>query len=208
MRLSLDAIKLCERKFGKGDFVGFEHGETPDTSQLSEADGVRVFEELAQACFIEYETDMHINALGQHIFSMMYEPDQYFYLENKRNGRRLRIYLRNAYYLCILEENGIEETQTMYRFKLLPTLELVVSAFAYGLRESTEQKDGVEQSKPGDWKKEILLDGKAWNRGEQTEELHLADLEAYTDCTDLINAVTTWMFRNMADKQNVEEQRG
>ena len=213
MRLSLRAIQLCQMKFGKGRFYGFEQMDEADLEHISEEDAKQDFNELIQNGIIDTSNDsIHISALGQHIFNMMLEPEQYIILDNKASNVCIRVYIRNTYYLCIIENKKVKTDYDYDRYilELLPTLELVIGAFTYALQDNdvkqTQQDIRIEGKA---WKKdrkncsEIEICGKYENEKiygqivEQKEDAENRKSEFESEISELINQLTVWMFGNI-----------
>ncbi len=218
MRLSLKAIELCRTKFGKGEFCGFEQNEESVIDPMLQEVTSRDFDELTQNGIIDITDDnIHISALGQHIFYMMLEPEQYIMLDNEADNKRVRIYIRNTYYLCVIEDKKVKskDEYNRYIFKLLPKLDLVVGAFVHALH----RKDNYASLKNDNdnIKQDISIIGKAWNteRNEISQitiqgnyengAIHYQMIEEIegveskpknfeTETSELVNMLTKWTF--------------
>lgn len=215
MRLSLKTIEICRRKYGKGDFYGFDQMNEFLLEDLVQEDVESDFEELLQNGILEVsEDEIHFNALGHHIFNMMITPEQYIVIENGAKKMSIRIYVRNAYYLCVIEDQNIRDYDdyNKYKVKLLPDLNLVVGAFVHGLNVN-----GTSTMENND----ISIRGKAWNKGREVHAemeingyydqetvcyqrkeiengLTKCQEEAESDVSELVNALTKWLFDKIA----------
>ena len=220
MKLSKKAIELCRMKLGNRGICGFEYMQDISLYDISEESAKRDFYKLMESGMIDCSGDkIHISALGQHIFNMMSEPEQYVMLENTVNCICARLYIRNCYYLCVIEDKKIEsdEEYDKYTFELLPRLDLVVGLFAYVLHhdentETLDSKDGRQVLQ------DIRIIGKAWDKGRKiisenelcgnyhNEEIHYkikdeinGNVEVMkSDTCELINKLTGWMFEKIA----------
>lgn len=220
MRLSLRAIELCRMKLGKGAFCGFQEMDESILDGISEESAKRDFDELIQNGVISlFEDNVHISPLGQHIFHMMLKPEQYIMVNYAASSACVRIYIRDAYYLCVLEDKTVilEDEYSRYTLELLPRLELVIGSFAYALQRderyaSMEAHDGQQANS------DLLIVGKAWNQDrEMISELTIcgdchegnircqaADKAGGSDefeCeqSELINRLTGWVFENISE---------
>lgn len=191
MKLSGNALQLCNMKFGKGVFYGFEKINVFEAGILSEKEAREVFDELLENGLIDLSTeDVHISALGQHICNMLCEPEQYIYLENKNNRKSVKIYIRNTYYLSIIEDLDSGEKRK-YQMELLPRLELVTSAFVYALYQKENTKD----------KADIKVMGWAWNRNRKcVSEILIVEQIISDEIPERINRLTNWMIQNLANR--------
>ena len=107
MKLSLRTIELCRMKFGKGIFKGFELNPVYNISSLSEEDVQKDFDILLNNEILEVNDRVQIIALGQHIFNMMVAPEQFIYIDNEIKKIHTRVYLKIAFYLCVIEDKKI-----------------------------------------------------------------------------------------------------
>lgn len=214
MRLSLRALELCCTKFGKGSFYGFEQTGESALNGITEEDAAKDFDELLQNGIISVMgDDIHISALGHHIFNMMITPEQCIILDNETIGICVRIYIRNAYYLCVMENKNIESTDSYdrYIFDLLPRLDMIVGAFVYILHNTKNSE-----------KQNVRIIGKAWDEERNViSEFTAEDVicQSGTACCNideesngtkketekfedevsaLINKLTMWMFGNIS----------
>lgn len=224
MRLSSRAIELCRTKLGKGDLCGLQEG--PALDGISEESARQLLEELTRdGTILLSEDGVRISPLGQHIFRMMLEPEQYIMVDRTAGSARVRIYIRDAYYLCVVEDKTVtsEDDHGRYTLRLLPRLELVVGSFAYvlqhdGTHAPEEAQDG-QQAGP-----DILVVGKAWDRDRASAaeltirgDFHGEDIRCQAaegsgdpeefECgpSELVNRITGWMFKNFsaADQSEV-----
>lgn len=222
MRLSLRAIELCRIKFGKGVFVGFESIDESILSGISEVDARRDFDELTQNGIIDFiDDDIHISALGQHIFNMMLEPEQYIMLDNTADNICARIYIRNTYYLCVLEDKKVKSNDVYdrYIFELLPRLDLLVGSFAYVLHRNKKHMSVADGNRQVE--QDIRIVGKAWNKDrkiiseimicgkyhmdaiqyqmvEQIDGVETKVKELESETSELVNKLTKWMFEKIS----------
>ena len=223
MKLSLRAIELCRRKWGKGLFYGFENIDKSILESVSKEKVREDFDVLTQNGIIDFcDGEIHISALGHHIFNMMHEPEQYITLSNEVNGICVRVYIRDAYYLCVIADKTIKEDDEdgRYIIKLLPKLDFVIGSFVHALY--CEEKRTLER---GDMRKEtkqdIQIEGKSWNKnGEVISEImilgnyqldgvywkSIEKFEGYEykkeefegEISQLVNEVTKWLFQKIS----------
>ena len=152
MKLTIEEIEICRRKCGKGSLMGFEKTGSLDR-ELSEEEADRVFDRLAENGLIEiFEDSIRLSAFGHFLISIMSEPEQFIMLENPTNGTITRLYLRNAYYLCVIEYKNAGRDRLI--LELLPDLKQVVGSFVFAL-----QKDGKTEKK-----EELRVTARSWNK--------------------------------------------
>lgn len=150
---------------------------------------------------------------------MMLAPEQYIMLNNEIDSICVRIYIRNTYYLCVIEDKKIKSDveYARYTLDLLPRLELVIGSFVYALHRN----ECCEVVKYDDGKYDIHIIGKAWNKeGEIISEIaiegnyHNKDIyykmiehvegfdckveESEIDASEFINKITKWMFEKFS----------
>ena len=136
MKLSLNAIEICKNKFGKGELRGFDLSGGADKNEMSRSAAYAVFDELDEAgMLVMADGELHISALGQHILNMMLTPELFLVLDSGLKEVCVRVYIRDAYYLCVLENKAITSDTNAERFtlELVPGFEQVVGAFVYAL---------------------------------------------------------------------------
>lgn len=219
MRLSLRALELCRTKLNKGFFCGFQEMDESILDGISEESAKRDFDELTRNGVISlFEGNVHISPLGQHIFHMMLEPDQYIMVDYAESSVCVRIYIRDAYYLCVIADKTVisEDEYNRYTLKLLPRLELVIGSFAYALQRN-ETHASIEDRDDRQASSFIQIIGKAWNQDreiiseftvcgdchEGNIRYQVADTtegldELECEPSELINKLTGWMFENIS----------
>ncbi len=236
MKLSPEAIIACSEKYGKGPLCGFSGSIGADVGALPEEDQQRICDELAENELIDLSgEEIHISALGHHILNMMIFPEVFVMVENRVLNVNVRIYIRNAYYLLVLDRrNGTEAApESKIIIELLPTLKGVVSAFVYALYRSKEKKAETRGRTPhvgtdGEPDHDITITEKAWNKervlysdvvwyaGYEGEEIRCHEVKDLTGgkkveagmkypVSDLVNAVTRWVFDRLSDTMREEE---
>jgi len=213
MRLSLRALEICRVKYGKGIFCGMELVEESYFDELAEADIRKDYDILLQNEMIENATGtIRISALGQHILGMLVAPEQYIMINNVADSVCVRVYIKNAYYLCVLEDKKVEayDEYDRYIVELLPNLDLVVGSFVHAIHREEAASLMVD-----DGQNPLEIVGKAWNKdgevcseitisGEYFEEgIHcqmLKPVKEEFDCESyrLINKITEWVLKNIA----------
>lgn len=216
MRLSLRALELCRIKLNKGIFCGFQEVNTSILDGISEESARRDFDELTRNGVISLsDGNVHISPLGQHIFHMMLEPEQYIMVNYIGNCVCVRIYIRDAYYLCVMEDKAVtsEDDYSRYTLELLPKLELVVGSFVYALeRDETRTLAQANDSRSAE--SGICIIGKAWNQNREMSskltifgDYHGKNIryqaaesldEIECEPSELINKLTGWMFENIS----------
>ena len=191
MRFTTKTLKLCEAKYAKGKFTGFENEDFTDEELNPEEIGEEM-QFLIDDGIVDVDNDTHISPLGQHVFHMMTEPDQYIYIDNKAKEVSLRMYIRDTYYLSVLEDQKekTENGDSRYLFKLLPTLDMVVGGFAYAIRSG--ESDEKENDDKG-----IVIQKTSW--GKEREVISSDSYEGTKDECDLINDTTKWLFDSIAE---------
>ena len=219
MNLSLRTIRLCERKFGKGGFWGFDPAEEADFDALTQEDAGEELDTLLEGGLAELVNDeIRFSALGHHIFNMMTRPEQFLCLSNEADRICVRIYIRNAYYLFLGEDRMVAAHEDRGRFtlELLPNLDQVIGSFVYALRRKHSADGEAASSTPEftvegrDFDSEgvVLSELTVFGRYEgddvsmslkKTDETEAAVFrEADCDISALINSVTSWLFERFA----------
>lgn len=215
MRLSLRALKLCRAKLGKGSFHGFQEADAPILDEISEESARQDFEEMTQSGVVELsDGNVRISPLGQHIFHMLLDPDQYIMIDYEESSVRVRVYIRDVYYLCVLEDKTVqsEDGYGRFIFRLVPLLEHVIGSFAYAFQREETALEPSEDADPA-----FQITGKAWNRGREViselaihgccREEHISCRETETaegarefkcEQYELINRLTKWMLENLS----------
>lgn len=223
MKLSARAFELCRIKMGKREVCGFEQLDDTVPDSLSEAE--KILDELFQNEMLDtVNGDIHISALGQHFLHMMCEPEQYIMIDNTIDERCIRIYLRNTYYLCVLEDNKMnsERKESEYILELLPTFDLVVGAVAYGLHRDNNSVLIKQEKQKCCSDVHFRIICKAWNEDREVyKEMDMygtyvgnyinyridKDMEEYkSDVCVMINKVTGWMLDEISEKYKNEVQ--
>lgn len=220
MRLSLRALEMCRVKYGKGIFCGMEPMEESYFNDMTEADAGKDYDELIQNGMIENATgDIRISALGQHILGMLVAPEQYIMLNNVADSVCVRVYIKNTYYLCVMEEKETEDSDECSRYivELLPTLELVVGAFLHAIH----REEATSQLQASTGRNILEIEGKAWSKnreinaelaisgeyvGEGMRCQMLKPVKEEFDCElyRLINKITEWVLKNIAETYESE----
>ena len=221
MRFSLNALETCRLKYGKGLFVGYEPIDMDIPDSYSEEDMITIIKELGRSGIIEAtEDDIHLSALAHHIFNMMIEPEIFMDLHNSITSRRAKVYIRNAYYLCVMEDQTVESSNNFDRFsvELLPRLDLVVGSFISTLSyPDIHTADSVQLSTGStsadisciSWDKErnklseLLIE--SYYRNDSVDYRIIKGSEGNREGTvyhseelsDLINTLTKWMFTQL-----------
>ena len=168
MKLSVTAMELCADKFGKGKLYGFDHKSSAET--ITQEEAAHIYDELVQSEMIVIsEEGVHISALGQHILHMMITPEQYIMLENKVLDLNMKLYFKDAYYLCLLENKAGSGKFTV---DLLPGLKEVVSAFVFALYR--------EDQSPAEQKDDIHVTARAWNK----DRISVSEMEIHGSYLD------------------------
>lgn len=77
-----------QNEIWEGEFCGFEQNEESVLDTMPQEVTSRDFDELTQNGIIDItDGNIHISALGQHIFYMMLEPEQYIMLDNEADSK-------------------------------------------------------------------------------------------------------------------------
>ncbi len=200
MKLSKRAIALCRMKYGKGELTGFEDIDNSILDDLTESEEESVIKELAEANFLaSTEGNIHLGPLAHHLLNMMIMPEQHIRIDNDSDGIAVSIYIRNTYYLCVIEDKKNENAgdPAKYTLDLLPVLDLIVGAFAYA----------VGSNKDSDIGKSIKMEGRAWDKDRSIiSEISLPDgKNEHSDISSTINTLTMWMLHNLAEAEKDTE---
>lgn len=218
MKISESSLGVCCKRRGIDKLFGFEDILSAASNDLTEEKTVKMFSELMDNKLIDMENEViRVNALGQHVLNMMSDPDVFVVLENRTSQRKIRVYLRKTYYLCVMEEEG-ETGEKKLQIDYLPNLKLVVGAFAHALKPGTEpdeekttwdiQVNGMGLDKEGAPISEFTIYGdyedalvayQMQKTGDSDEQE-----EGKKELSDVINMVTTWMF-DMISKTDESE---
>lgn len=221
MRFSLRAIEICRQRLGKDRLVGFDRSNRSILDEIKEDDVEKDFDELLKNGILDIEgEEPRITPLGQLLFNMMSAPEQFIKVENRVNDSIVRIYIRNTYYLCVIENKKVTESDSYDRFifDLLPYLDLVVGAVAFGI-----QQDGEITNRNDGGMADIEIEKIAWDE-ENEIETHAIDYGNYKDdgieCTitdddeetcvvqkeasELVNGITHWIFNKLKETESRE----
>ncbi|MBR6477205.1 MAG: hypothetical protein IKS85_02040 [Lachnospiraceae bacterium] len=221
MKISETGLAVCCKKRGKKKLLGFEDFEGFDLGAITEEKAGRVFGELMDCKLIDMDDKgIQVNPLGKHVVRMMTEPDVFITLMNETSQRKVRVYLRNTYYLCVLEDMGESQGEKEYTVDYLPDLKLVIGSFIHALKQGTEireikdswdfQVSGKGLDKEGKAFSELTLYGdyegdlvayQLQKMGEEEEQE-----EGKKELSSVVNMITTWMFDMISktDKSEVE----
>ena len=225
MRLSWKTLELCKVKFGKGNFYGFEKIADDIVDNISEEELGQAFSELTENEFLNQENaHIHFSALGQHIFNMMLEPEQYIMVENKVDDMRARLYIRDTYYLCVMNDASLSpdgKTES-YIIELLPYLDLVVGSFVHTLNHS----EGGMPARESEDVSDICIVGKSWDKNreevsqitvagnyceegiccqisEWNQDKKVVQRDVVGENCELINWLTSWLFKQISEGEAV-----
>lgn len=230
MKLSFNAIQICKNKYGRGDLYGIENNNFSTSKYESPEDTANVFEELIQSDMIDLQNEtVQISALGQHILNMMIRPEIFFMIDNNWLSVNVRIYIKNAFYLCVVENKLITSETDSERFiiELLPGFDQVIGAFVYALyNKSTDNSEDIElydsNSNP-DIESDFRITGLSNNselrmcgniKGnticyqitETTDEDFAETTIAETDLSSLVNKLSGWMFNKLSEIIALKEE--
>ena len=227
MELTLQSLEICRYKTGSSQFCGFKTDQI-NMKDISQEDSSRAFDNLIENDLITLiNEEIHVSALGQFFVKMMTDPEIMISVENQSTHKKVNIYIRDAYYLAVLNEKyePISEGGDKLLVDLLPTLKEVVGAFIHGIAyegdpksagtESTEIKDHSIHITGISWDKARKIDAQMDILGDyqgRTIDYHLHKKtdsliidESITDCqiSSLVNTLTGWMF----DRLSILEER-
>ena len=205
MELSVKTIEILTAKYGKGQLCGFENSTAPET--FSEGEAEQAYDELTGNELIDLsEEGAHISALGHHILNMMREPEQFIRIDNDALQLDMKLYFRDAYYLCVLENKKEPGRLTV---DLLPGLKQVVSAFVYALYADKEQAAGLDEGSvrvtcqswdssrtpAAEMKTDgVYHNGKILYRSEAVSEGRKESGKTESTVPDFVNGLTEWLF--------------
>jgi len=238
VKLSFKALSLCMRKFAERRLLGFDnycwHTYTEDAADLSEESIRQLCEELLVGGWVDYSEDgtFLISALGQHILGMLSEPEVFILLENEILKKSIRVYIKNAYYLCLTEEINVDPS--VFSVDLVPGFDEIVGAFVYAVYPGKESviklMDREEVGQENVFGQDFHILGKAWahNReempgiylsGNYIGQLGTVRIQIDSDPTrggcetvkcaisDLVNRLTCWMFDRLSEVSAHREAR-
>jgi hypothetical protein len=226
MKLSYKALRTLSDKYGDGNLIGFEILKDNAALKAKKEDSESLFNELIQSESIISENDkIQISALGQHVLDMMIDPEILVSIKNNRLNKHLRFYVKDAYYLCVLDDELQKDlNDRVLRLEPVPTLREMVSAFAYTL--AYEAGDNEEDCGNND----ICILARAWgNDGEISNEYSIdgqynhknvnydlvkqsngdATIERMENCgiADFINMLTRWVLDNLSEMIEREDEK-
>lgn len=225
MRFSLNAMELCKNKLGRKHICGLDESAGMDWDTISEQILERNYKELLQNEILDVESEqMRINALGQFIFRMMEEPEQYIEINNPEESICIRVFIYDIYYLCMIENTRVTNGDDFNRFQieLLPNLELVVGAFTYGLKQESNKNRNdmgktprkrftvraVYYNQSHCLAKEMRLNGSLGENDAEYDVFISSEKEnkvrehREAEVSELINELTIWMLQNFATKES------
>ena len=229
MRISVATLEFCRKKYGKGALCGFEDADDGATESKSENDIELLYDELKGNEMLAFSEDtVHLSTLGQHILNMMLNPDLFILVDNRVLKTVIRIYIRNAYYLCVLENADLANDSKII-IELLPSLKEVVSSFAYALYCDDDIEPETDGAHPQQEDCDIHVIAKARDTGNgPVSELSVwgnyckddvcyriramsnsseADIrENRCGVSEFINLLTEWMFGELSQIMTREEQ--
>lgn len=229
MRLSVRAIEICKRQLGVDKLQGFDDDFCDALENIGPEDIETDITELLENGIMDFnDGDLHVSALGQHVFSMMEAPEIFIMIDNIKCDKCVRLYIRNTYYLCILEDKRIEENNSYERYSmdLLPLVDLLVSAIAYGFKYD---KDEINNTSCVDYQgQDIHIERKVWNvhsnsvQEEIMQYAYLSEAEYIVkekknttddetesekqDICSVINEMIMWLLENMRALEGEEEK--
>ena len=222
MNLSYNAIQICKNKYGHGELCGISGNDFSFSEYSAPEDTAEVFDELLKAEMIELNNDkVNISALGQHLINMMISPDLFCMIDNDWLSVNVRIYIKDAFYLCVLENKLITSENDSARFtiELLPGFNHIVGAYVYALYDkSTEDSDknsfneivNNPEENPdfqitgfcGDSKLNICGNIIGNTMCYKTEEIfggkEIKPSVTESDVSTLVNIISGWMFKNLS----------
>lgn len=223
MNLSYNAIQICKNKYSHGELCGITFNDSSSSKYSSPEDTADVFDELLKGEMIELNNNkVNISALGQHLLNMMINPDLFCMIDNDWLSANVRIYIKDAFYLCVLENKLITSESDSSRFiiELLPGFYHVVGAYVYALNnKNTEDSDknslnefvNNPEDNPDfqitgfccDSKLNIcgnIIGNKMCYKTEETfdgKEIEPSVTES--DVSTLVNSISSWMFKNLSE---------
>lgn len=223
MKLSFNAIQICKNKYGCGELYGIENNNFSTSRYESPEDTANVFEELTQSDLIDLQNEtVQISFLGQHILNMMINPEIFFMIDNNWLSVNVRIYIKNAFYLCVVENKLITSETDSERFiiELLPGFDQVIGAFVYSLynkdTENSEEIELYDSNYNPDLESDFRITGLSNNSElricgniksnsicyqitETTNKDSAETTIAETDLSSLVNKLSGWMFNKLSE---------
>ncbi|WP_027296442.1 hypothetical protein [Robinsoniella sp. KNHs210] len=131
MKLSETEFWLCAFYFGYTEIPGIAAIEINQQN----IDREKIRRHLSDQKVMELENETYaFTPLGHHIFHTIGDTDAYMRIEGK--ARKRRIYIKNQNYICIDQKEG------QVKIYLLPSLPLVIGAYADALEEPEVELEG------------------------------------------------------------------
>ena len=218
MELSYEAIDFCRKKYDNGSFWDMEDMITDEDEDLSPESYVHIFDDLWKNQLIStIDDEIHISALGHHILNMIIRPEIYIRIDNNIKNSRSRIYLKNTYYLLVLER---ETDSHQVIVELLPDLKYLVGAIISAIDKKDEIvsaascDDGSADSDIKVYGNRLNMDRCILDRLEINGNYHdtridfqvvdpaegnSLDRQVGSDQISFINLITKWILKQLAD---------
>lgn len=221
MEISLGAIEICAEKYGVNKPVGFEKCGNISKNTIGEEELKRIFGELTKNELLDSSGDgIGISLFGKHIMNMMTEPEMYVQVENNMLQINVKVYFKDVYYLCIVENMKDQDSHFSKKIQivLLPDLKGVVSSFAYALYcenaypvgEKNYQRDihdiyivAKAWEKDRNLISDVLIEGDYYNSNIQYKLIEKASLQEENNRTDeceisdFVNLLTEWILAQL-----------
>jgi len=194
--ITKESFRACAGIMGYASVRGMEFEE----NEISEERMEMLFAEMKDAEVLEPAGNgsLRVSALMQMIVNMMTTPEVWLHAVNRKTGMDRYLYFRDYYYLLAGEKEGILSLQ------FLPTLELVIGAYAEvleGIDTADEETDILIEGDSPKGGLVIRFDGSA--RAEREMDYLIEDIE-YTEvsCT---NEITGWLLRGLEEVEKDEQ---
>lgn len=185
MRLSETEFWLCAFYFGYTEIPGMAAIEINQQN----VDREKVRKHLSEQRVMELENETYaFTPLGHYIFHTIGDADAYILIDGKA-GKRM-IYIRDENYICMDQKEG------WVKIYLLPSLPLVIGAFANALEEPEVELEG----KAG--QEEIILQIVCSKEGRLVYQ-KCGKAESYKEYekANCVNDITLWLLSGLGKKR-------
>lgn len=196
MFITKESFRACAGIMGFESIRGMEFEE----NEISEEKMEMLFAEMKDTEVLEPAGNgsLKVSALMQMMINMMTTPEVWLHAVNRKTGMDRCLYFRDYYYLLVGEKKGI------LNMEFLPTLELVIGAYAEVLEGIDKADDQTDILIEGDSPKgELVIRFSGSARAVREMDYQIEDLE-YTE-VDCINEITGWILRGLEEVEKNEQ---
>ncbi len=206
MLLMKKELVVCLFARGYEDVRGFENVEPDFSQQEQESIRKRLLDQELMEKADSGESGYRFSPLGQVILDTVGAPDVWLELRNTHTGISRKLYLRDAYYICIDEDGDL------LRINLLLSLPMMIGGYASAL-EGLKCDEPLEQEQLQDiWEDADPFIRIAGGCGDRSIRIEIGEngvarkkigddvaFEQFTEesCT---NTITMWMLSSLKER--------